>query len=64
VGVKSETPYDRAAFDRKLSIEDYTKNFILQYQAQFNEQQLADLLGITRKSLWEKRKKWGLQKER
>jgi DNA-binding NtrC family response regulator len=64
VGVKSETPYDRAAFDRKLSIEDYTKNFILQYQAQFNEQQLADLLGITRKSLWEKRKKWGIQKGR
>jgi DNA-binding NtrC family response regulator len=64
VGVKSETPYHRAAFDRKLSIEDYTKNFILQYQAQFNEQQLADLLGITRKSLWEKRKKWGIQKER
>ncbi len=51
-------------FDKKLSIEDYTKTFIQKYQSEFNEQQLAELLGITRKSLWEKRKKWGIQKER
>ena len=25
---------------------------------------LADMLGITRKSLWEKRKKWGIPRER
>lgn len=64
VGIKTDGPYHRAAFEKKLSIEDYTKNFILQYQAQYNEQQLAELLGITRKSLWEKRKKWGIPKER
>ncbi len=51
-------------FNKKLSIEDYTKTFIQRYQSEFNEQQLAELLGITRKSLWEKRKKWGIQKER
>ena len=26
-------------------------------------QQIADLLGITRKSLWEKRKKWSLNRK-
>mgnify|MGYP001026932082 CR=1 FL=1 len=50
------------ALQRKLSIEDYTKAFILTYQNQYTEQQLAEMLGITRKSLWEKRKRWGLSK--
>lgn len=45
-----------------LSIEDYTKEFIVNYQSEYNEQQLAQMLGITRKSLWEKRKKWDLKR--
>ncbi|TAN39127.1 MAG: sigma-54-dependent Fis family transcriptional regulator [Nitrospirae bacterium] len=48
---------------RLLSIEDYTKEFIMQYQTDYNEQQLADKLGITRKSLWEKRKKWDIRRK-
>ena len=48
---------------KKLTIEDYTKAFIQQYQGKFNEKQLAEMLGITRKSLWEKRKKWGIARE-
>jgi DNA-binding NtrC family response regulator len=63
-GVKAEASFPQCCFDRKLSIEEYTKALILRYQAESSEQQLADMLGITRKSLWEKRKKWGLQKER
>ncbi len=47
-------------FQNMLSIEDYTKAFIMKNQAGYTEQQLADMLGITRKSLWEKRKKWGI----
>ncbi|MCS7215360.1 MAG: sigma-54 dependent transcriptional regulator [Thermodesulfovibrio sp.] len=43
-----------------LSIEDYTKEFILKYQSIYTEQELAEMLGITRKALWEKRKKWGI----
>jgi len=39
-----------------LSIEEYTKEFILKYQSFYTEQELADMLGITRKALWEKRK--------
>lgn len=43
-----------------MSIEEYTKEFILKYQSFYTEQELADMLGITRKALWEKRKKWGI----
>ncbi len=50
------------AISNKLSIEDYTKAFIVKYQESYNETQLADMLGITRKALWEKRKRWGLGK--
>jgi len=45
-----------------LSIEDYTKAVILRYQDSLGEQKIADMLGITRKALWEKRKRWGLAK--
>jgi DNA-binding NtrC family response regulator len=62
--VLPDGPFADQVFDRKLSIEDYTKAFIQKYQSDYNEQRLAEMLGITRKSLWEKRKKWGLQKER
>jgi len=62
--VKPEATFEQKSFDNKLSIENYTKAFIMRYQYECNEQTLADMLGITRKSLWEKRKKWGIQKER
>jgi DNA-binding NtrC family response regulator len=59
-GIKTEGSFMHGALGDKLSIEDYTKAFIQRYQNEFNEQQLADMLGITRKSLWEKRKRWGI----
>ncbi|WP_297209324.1 MULTISPECIES: sigma-54-dependent transcriptional regulator [Thermodesulfovibrio] len=51
---------DRAKEIPVLSIEEYTKEFILKYQSIYTEQELAEMLGITRKALWEKRKKWGI----
>ncbi|HSB35111.1 MAG TPA: sigma-54 dependent transcriptional regulator [Nitrospirota bacterium] len=63
-GMKTPAPFLMESFDQKRSIEDYTKAFILRYQTECNEQQLAERLGITRKSLWEKRKKWGIPRER
>jgi DNA-binding NtrC family response regulator len=47
---------------RGLSIEEYTQAFIKKYQHAYSEQEIADRLGITRKTLWEKRKKWGLKR--
>ena len=63
-GIKGDGTFQEAVFDKKLTIEDYTKTFIKRYQSQFNEQQIAEMLSITRKSLWEKRKKWGVPRER
>jgi DNA-binding NtrC family response regulator len=64
MGTKATSSFSAQSFDKKLSIEDYTKAFIRKFQDEYTEQQLADLLGITRKSLWEKRRKWGMPKER
>jgi DNA-binding NtrC family response regulator len=61
-GLKSSIALADEAMESLLSIEDYTKEFILRHQQNYGEQKLSDLLGITRKSLWEKRKKWGIQR--
>lgn len=61
--LRSGTVFLSETLEKPLSIEDYTKEFILRYQSQHNEQSLADMLGITRKSLWEKRKRWGLARK-
>ena len=63
-GIRGSVTFREEVFDHKLTIEEYTKAFIVRYQKQFNEQRLAEMLGITRKSLWEKRKKWGIPRER
>jgi DNA-binding NtrC family response regulator len=60
--VNSSEPFQSESIEKKLSIEEYTKAFIRKYQEDFGEQQLAQMLGITRKSLWEKRKKWGISR--
>lgn len=62
-GLKIAHPFPVHSLDKALSIEDYTKEFITVYQGECNEQQLADMLGITRKSLWEKRKRWGISRK-
>jgi DNA-binding NtrC family response regulator len=60
--IKGGGTFQETSIEKKLSIEDYTKAFIMEYQSAHNEQKLASMLGITRKSLWEKRKKWGIEK--
>jgi len=47
-----------------LSIENYVKYVILKYQSKFPDTELSKKLGISRKSLWEKRKKYGISKKR
>ncbi len=63
-GLKEVSSFAEESIERVLSIEDYTKEFILKYQEQYGEQRLSDMLGITRKALWEKRKKWGLSRKK
>ena len=61
-GLRPSNSFLMQALDQSLSIENYTKLFIEKNQSTFTEQKMADMLGITRKALWEKRKKWGLSK--
>jgi DNA-binding NtrC family response regulator len=58
---KAEYPVDEH-LKKGTSIEDYTRAFILKHQQAHSEQEIAEMLGITRKTLWEKRKKWGLKR--
>jgi DNA-binding NtrC family response regulator len=61
-GIKGTSSFAIESLENAFSIEGYTKEFILKYQRTHSEQKLSEMLGITRKSLWEKRKRWGLSK--
>ncbi len=43
-----------------LSLEDYFKQYVLTHQARMTETELAKKLGISRKTLWERRQKLGI----
>ncbi len=47
-----------------LPIEDYVKFIVLNYQHKFPDTELSKKLGISRKSLWEKRKKYDIVKKK
>jgi response regulator of citrate/malate metabolism len=48
--------------DTILTINDYVKMVVQNFQGQYPDTELSKKLGISRKSLWEKRKKFGLEK--
>ena len=47
-----------------LPIEDYVKYIVINYQHKFPDTELSKKLGISRKSLWEKRKKYDIIKKK
>ena len=47
-----------------LSIEDYFQQFVLENESRMNETELAQRLGISRKSLWERRQKLGIPRKK
>lgn len=53
-------------FDKNeiLPIEDYVKFIVLNYQDKYPDTELSKKLGISRKSLWEKRKKYDIIKKK
>jgi transcriptional regulator with PAS, ATPase and Fis domain len=51
-----------ADHQRFISIEEHTKKVILAMQNEYNEEDIANVLGISRKNLWEKRKRWDLNR--
>ena len=61
-----ELKSENKIFDRNdiLTIDEYVKYIILNYQHKFPDTTLSKKLGISRKSLWEKRKKYEIFKKK
>ncbi|MFP4137503.1 MAG: sigma-54-dependent transcriptional regulator [Halomonas sp.] len=53
-----------AAPDEDLSLEDYFQHFVLEHQDHMSETELAQKLGISRKSLWERRQRLGIPRKK
>lgn len=47
-----------------MSLEDYFQHFVLAHQDQMSETELAKRLGISRKSLWERRQRLGIPRRK
>lgn len=47
-----------------MTIEEYIREFVKRYQDNYTDTELAAMLGIGRKSLWTRRRRWGLTRER
>jgi DNA-binding NtrC family response regulator len=63
----SEEPPTAASADKlpdDLSLDDYFRHFVLSNQGELTETELSKRLGISRKSLWERRQRLGIPKPR
>lgn len=47
-----------------LSVDEYIKTMILKFEDRYPDTELSRRLGMSRKSLWEKRKKYGITKKK
>ena len=57
---------DASDFDvteNPLSVEGYIKQVVLKFQDKLSEVELASMLGIGRKALWMRRRRWGLLRQ-
>ena len=63
-GAERRRRFREEAMDRKLSLEEYAHEFVERFQDNHTEKELATFLGITPKTLWEKRKKWKMPRAR
>jgi len=52
-----------STIDSILTVNDYVKQITLNFQSKYPDTELSKRLGISRKSLWEKRKKFGIEKK-
>ncbi|MDA9612124.1 sigma-54-dependent Fis family transcriptional regulator, partial [OM182 bacterium] len=48
----------------EMSLSDYFQRFVKEHEGAMNETQLAKKLGISRKSLWERRQRLGIPKKK
>jgi len=70
---EEEFPFSKIEFEKSstmmmtnniMTINDYVKMMVLSYQSKYPDTELSKKLGISRKSLWEKRKKLGIEKKK
>ena len=70
---EEDFPYRKVEFNNQnllmsntniMTINDYVKLMVLSYQTKYPDTELSKKLGISRKSLWEKRKKLGIEKKK
>ncbi len=50
--------------DDRSSLEDYFVRFVTAHQDQLTETELAEKLGISRKSLWERRQRLNIPRKK
>ncbi len=62
--VTIESSNKLSVVDSILTINDYVKLMVVSFQNKYPDTELSRRLGISRKSLWEKRKKFGIEKNR
>jgi len=70
---ESEFPFRKIEFNNEemlvsnsniMTINDYVKMMVVNYQNKYPDTELSKKLGISRKSLWEKRKKLDIEKKK
>lgn len=59
---KEQRPMGRS--QPMMSLEDYFQHFVLSHEDQMSETELAKRLGISRKSLWERRNRLGIPRRK
>ncbi|ADZ92819.1 sigma-54-dependent transcriptional regulator [Marinomonas mediterranea] len=59
----NETTGDNSPSFSGTTLDDYLKHFVLSHQQELTETEIAQSLGISRKSLWERRQKLGIPKK-
>ncbi len=63
-GNNEQTLSREAEATSDLSLEDYFQHFVLENQDRMSETELAQKLGISRKSLWERRQRLGIPRKK
>jgi DNA-binding NtrC family response regulator len=62
--LRTAPPTESLELEPSTSLEDYFVNFVLEHQDQLTETELASRLGISRKSLWERRQRLDIPRKR
>lgn len=63
-GNHRQAPSQDTDTSNDLSLEDYFQHFVLENQDRMSETELAQKLGISRKSLWERRQRLGIPRKK